>query len=52
MCMCGARRFVFYSARKIYNVITGLHREVVLTLKDGSDKLSRNVGKELPLHAA
>jgi hypothetical protein len=24
----------------------------LFTLKDGTDKLSRNTGKELPLHAA
>jgi len=29
-----------------------VHGYGFLTLEDGTDRLSRNVGKELPLHAA
>jgi hypothetical protein len=37
-------------AQKIGNVITGFGREVVLAVDDGTDKLSGNFAKELPLY--
>jgi hypothetical protein len=49
---CCVRTVLFIPRQKIDNLNTGLLGEVVITLEDGTERLSRNVGKELPLHAS